>query len=180
MPFEQPAVPGGHACVLRGQHDAASPARENFSAANELDQDIVELTDDFTLLKGQHTITIGTHNEFFKFRNLFIRDTFGTYRFTSLDLFEQGLAQQYDRSFSATSDPLQAAQFRVRQWGFYAGDQWRVRRDFTLTYGAAHGRADFPDKPTANPVARRELRLSPPTWCRATCSGRRASASTGR
>ena len=59
--------------------------RENFSTANELDQDVYELTDDFTLLKGKHTFTLGTHNEFFKFRNLFIRDNFGNYRFASLD-----------------------------------------------------------------------------------------------
>ena len=59
--------------------------------------------------------------------NLFIRDAFGTYRFNSIDLFEQGLAQQYDRSFSATSDPHAVArQFKVNQWGFYVGDQWYV------------------------------------------------------
>ena len=73
--------------------------REQFSTANELDQDVIELTDDFTLIRGKHTFTSGTHNEFFKFRNLFIRDNFGTYRFASLDLFEQGLAQQFDYSF---------------------------------------------------------------------------------
>ena len=74
-------------------------------AANELDQDIFELTDDYTMHRGNHTITLGTHNEFFKFKNLFIRDNFGTYRFSNLDNFAAGLAQQYDYSFSATSDP---------------------------------------------------------------------------
>ena len=66
--------------------------RETFSTANELDQDIVELTNDFTVQKGRHTWTIGTHNEFFKFRNLFIRDNFGSYRFSSVTNFEAGLA----------------------------------------------------------------------------------------
>src|SRR4051812_103206 len=37
---------------------------ENFSGKNELDQDIVELNDAYTLLKGKHTWTLGTHNEF--------------------------------------------------------------------------------------------------------------------
>jgi hypothetical protein len=126
--------------------------RENFSTANELDQDIVEVHDDFTLLKGQHTITIGTHNEFFKFRNLFIRDNFGTYTFNSLDLFDQGLAQQFDYSFPTDpSDP--AAAFAVRSLGFYVGDQWRVRPNLTLTMGARVDVPLFPDKPTANPEA---------------------------
>lgn len=127
--------------------------RENFSTANELDQDIIEVTDDFTLTRGNHTITIGTHNEFFKFRNLFIRDNFGSYRFSSLDNFERGLAQQYDYSFSATSDPKQPARFKINQFGFYAGDTWRVKSNLTLTYGVRLDIPNFPDTPTANPAA---------------------------
>ena len=103
-----------------------SSGREPNSTANELDQNILEITDDLTMVRGDHTFTVGTHNEFFGFRNLFIRDNFGRYRFSSLDLFEQGLAQQYDYSFSATSDPKQPAQFDVNHMGFYVGDQWRA------------------------------------------------------
>lgn len=127
--------------------------RENFSTANELDQDIIEVTDDFTFHRGNHLITVGTHNEFFKFRNLFIRDNFGSYRFSSLDNFAAGLAQQYDYSFSATSDPQQPARFKVNQFGFYAGDTWRATPRFTLTYGVRLDIPSFPDKPTANPAA---------------------------
>jgi len=134
--------------------------RENFSAANELDQDVYELTDDFTMLRGKHTFTFGTHNEFFKFRNLFIRDNFGNYTFNSLDLFEQGLAQSFDYSFSLTGDPKQAARFKVRQYGFYAGDQWRVMPKMTLTYGVRMDIPTFPDKPTANPLTVQTVGLS--------------------
>jgi hypothetical protein len=126
--------------------------RENFSTANELDQDVFELTDDFTLLKGNHTLTFGTHNEFFKFRNLFIRDSFGNYTFDSLDFLEQGLAQGYSYSYSLTSDPLQSARFKVRQYGFYVGDQWRPRNNFTLTAGIRADIPTFPDRPTRNPL----------------------------
>jgi hypothetical protein len=126
---------------------------EEFSTANELYQDVVELTDDFTMHKGKHLITVGTHNEFFKFKNLFIRDNFGAYRFSSLANFEAGLAQSYDYSFSATSDPRQAAKFSVRQFGFYAGDLWRVGSNFTLNYGLRVDIPTFPDTPNANPAA---------------------------
>jgi Carboxypeptidase regulatory-like domain len=126
--------------------------RENFSTANELDQDVWEIHDDFTLVKGQHTITIGTHNEIFKFRNLFIRDNFGTYTFNTVDFFDQGLAQQYDYSYPV--DPNKpAAQFGVRSFGLYVGDQWRVRPNLTLTMGARMDMPMFPDKPTANPIS---------------------------
>jgi outer membrane receptor protein involved in Fe transport len=47
---------------------------ERSSTANELDQDIFEITDNLKIFRGKHTFTVGTHNEFFKFRNLFINN----------------------------------------------------------------------------------------------------------
>ena len=126
--------------------------REQFSAANALDQDIYELTDDVTLVRGKHTITLGTHNEFYKFRNVFIRDNAGTYSFDSLDLLEAGLAQSYDYSFGAF-DTNFAARFKVRQFGVYAGDQWRVRDNLSLNVGVRVDKPSFPDTPTANPLS---------------------------
>src|SRR5262249_2648196 len=114
QPFPQirvdltPATCGSATCSIRA-------GTEEFSTANELYQTIFELTDDYTMTRNKHTITIGTHNEFFHFKNLFIRDNFGAYRFSNLDNFAAGLAQQYDYSFSATSDPRQAAEFSVHQ-----------------------------------------------------------------
>ena len=89
QPFEQkpfPQVTVDAAPAAR----RSSPAARTFSTANELDQDIVELTDDVHDGQGQAHLTVGTHNEFFKFRNLFIRDNFGTYRFSSLDQLRGG------------------------------------------------------------------------------------------
>ncbi len=128
---------------------------EQFSTANALDQDIIEIHNDLTWVRGRHQFTIGTHNELFRFRNLFIRDNFGVYEFTSPERFAQGLAQSYSYSFSRTSDPRQAAAFQVYQLGFYAGDQWRVRDDLSLTYGLRLDAPIFPDTPTANPLVER-------------------------
>lgn len=127
--------------------------RENFSTANELDQDIIEINNDFTMVRGRHTITVGTHNELLSFRNLFIRDAFGNYGFSSLDNFEAGLAQSFSHSFSNTGDPMQAGEFGINQIGFYVGDQWRARSNLTITAGVRVDRPLFPDKPTANPVS---------------------------
>ena len=126
---------------------------ENFSPFNKLAQDIVEVTDDYTKVWNAHTFTVGTHNEFFKFDNLFIRDAFGNYQFSSIDLLDQGLAQSYDYSFSVTSNPHESADFAVRQLGFYAGDQWRAAGRLTVTYGLRVDLPTFPDKPTRNPFS---------------------------
>ena len=128
---------------------------EQFSTANALDQDVIEIHNDLTWVRGRHQFTVGTHNELFRFRNLFIRDAFGVYEFTSPERFEQGLAQSYSFSFSRTDDPRQAAEFWVHQLGFYAGDQWRVRDDLSLTYGLRLDAPLFPDTPAANPLVER-------------------------
>jgi hypothetical protein len=153
QPFETKPFPRVSVRMNQGSTNITlSAGREAFSTANELDQDIVELHDDYTMLKGQHTITVGTHNEFFHFRNLFIRDNFGTYTFNTLDFFDQGLAQQFDYSYP-TNPSKPDAKFGVRTLGFYVGDQWRAASNLTITTGVRVDVPMFPDKPTANPVA---------------------------
>lgn len=126
---------------------------EYSSQANKLNQDIYEITDDLTFVRENHTFSIGTHNEFYKFYNLFIQNLYGSYRFSNVTNFQNGLAQSYSHNFSNTSNPLQSAEFSVRQWGFYAGDKWRVRSNFMLTYGVRVDIPRFPEKPNRNPIA---------------------------
>ena len=143
---------------------------EYSSHANKLNQDIVEATDDLTLVKGQHTFSIGTHNEFYRFYNVFVQNLYGNYRFSSIANFQAGLAQSYGHIFSNTADPVQPAQFSVRHFSAYAGDKWRVRPNFTLTYGIRADLPRFPDTPHANPLAvtdfgyRTDIVPSPTTW----------------
>jgi len=132
---------------------SAVAGTERYSSRNAIDQDMIELNEAYTLIKGNHTMTLGSHNEFLKLRNLFIRDNVGVYNFYSLANFEIGRAQGYDRSFPMGSDPEWAARFSVTQLGLYAGDQWRVRNNFSLTYGFRLDAPRFPKKPTANPLA---------------------------
>jgi len=126
---------------------------DKYSGANGLDQDLIEITDNVTFYKGKHTLVIGTHNEFFDFSNLFIRDFTGTYRFSNLDDFEAGDANRYEYSFSNDpNNPYWEAKFGVAQLGFYVGDTWNVLPNFNITFGL---RLDVPlilDTPTANPA----------------------------
>ncbi len=74
---------------------------EQFSTGNLLEQKILSITDNFKLYRGKHTWIFSTHNEFYDIRNIFIRQTFGSYRFNSLDDFLTGQPKtQYDRSYS--------------------------------------------------------------------------------
>lgn len=132
---------------------SVSLGSEYSSQANKLNQDIVQFTDDVTYVKGQHTFSFGTQNEFYKFYNLFIQNQAGSYTFSSLANYQAGIAGGFYHYFSNTADPNLAAQFSVRQFGLYAGDKWRVAQNLTLTYGFRVDLPRFPDSPHTNPLA---------------------------
>lgn len=138
---------------------------ENSSHANQLNQDLVELTDDLTWVKGKHTITVGTHNEFFHFLNVFIANLYGNYEFSAATTagaianLRAGVAQLYNLNFSNTSDPRQPAEFSVRQFGAYFGDQWRARSNVSVTYGVRLDVPNFPDTPHRNALTEADFNL---------------------
>lgn len=137
-------------CTGNGTYSLVA-GTERSSGANSLDQDILEITDDFTLIKGNHTLTLGTHNEFFKFSNLFIQDITGTYFFPSVSAFDTGLADRYQVKFANGADPRRPTAFSAQQWGIYAGDQWRVNNALTLNIGLRFDLPRLTDQPTYNP-----------------------------
>ncbi|HEX7356414.1 MAG TPA: carboxypeptidase regulatory-like domain-containing protein [Ignavibacteriaceae bacterium] len=121
---------------------------DRFSSANELDQDVLELTDNFSIYAGNHVITLGTHNEFFSFRNLFIRSFYGYYEFSNLANLENNTPSYYERAygrFNDSPDNKPSARFSVNQLGFYIQDEWTMFPTFKLTFGV---RAEIPFLPT--------------------------------
>lgn len=131
---------------------------EAFSTGNILNQDVYSLTNNFNIFAGDHTITVGTHNEFYKLENLFLRQNFGYYEYNSLADFYQSLdyyagnadapavPREYQRGFSLvddeigdTSDAIGA--FNAYQLGFYVQDEWRPTSRLSVTGGI---RVDIP------------------------------------
>ncbi|MCG6947834.1 MAG: TonB-dependent receptor [Acidobacteria bacterium] len=134
---------------VTGAGDRWEFGSENYSTFNELDTDITEITDDFTFFAGDHEIILGTHNEIYSFRNLFIQNGFGGYSFDDLDAWYAGTAYRYDYTYA--NDPNNPADtFDTYQLGFYAGDTWRVRPNFTLVGGLRVDIPFFPDTPLFN------------------------------
>ncbi|HET7436622.1 MAG TPA: TonB-dependent receptor [Thermoanaerobaculia bacterium] len=125
---------------------------EQFSGANGLDQDILEVTDNLTWLRGAHTITVGTHNEFFTFKNLFLSSFYGHYYFPTMADFLALNPSQYFISFATGDDPRKATSFDVAQYGLYANDQWTLGHNLTLTLGLRADKPKFADAPPENPV----------------------------
>jgi outer membrane receptor for ferrienterochelin and colicin len=69
---------------------------EPFSTVNFLDQEVFTLTNDFDIFAGDHTITVGTHNELYDLTNKVVPFNYGWYFFfdndgdgTAVDEFKQ-------------------------------------------------------------------------------------------
>ncbi|HEX8169737.1 MAG TPA: carboxypeptidase regulatory-like domain-containing protein [Thermoanaerobaculia bacterium] len=159
-PIAFPAVEIGGA----NQNATITAGTERFSGANALDQDILEVTDDFTWTRGAHTLVFGTHNEFFDFKNLFLSDVYGAYFFgaapgqtnnlaTAMANFEANRPTEYRITFATGADPRRATSFGAAQLGLYVNDSWRLSNQLTLSLGLRADRPSFPDTPSANPVA---------------------------
>lgn len=129
---------------------------ERFSTANQLDQDVLTITDNFSWFKGAHTVTLGTHNEFYSIYNLFIRRNYGEYTYRTIEDFVNGTAPtEYRRQYSlvdnVTGDgSAAAASFNAFQLGFYLQDEWYPNNSLKLTGGLRVDIPVFSDDPVAD------------------------------
>jgi hypothetical protein len=134
---------------------------EYSSVANLLNQDIFTLNNDLNIYQGKHTITVGTHNEFYTFYNLFVQNIYGNYAYSSLADFESigtntEVSPTYysiGYSFDNTDNPSQskgAAKFSAIQLGFYAQDEYQLTNDLKITGGLRLDIPVFTDKPEGN------------------------------
>ena len=122
---------------------------EPFTFNNKLSSDIIQISDIFTFYKGSHEITLGTQNYFKSFENGFAPDYNGYYRFNNLtDFYASANDPSVKRAslqrlrYSATKDgSFPFANINAKEIGVFAQDKWRVKPNFTLTYGI---RADLP------------------------------------
>ena len=126
---------------------------ERSSEANYLHQDSYTITDNLTWNLGNHTLTFGTHNEVYKFSNLFLQDIYGTYYFNNPeDFYDQKWSrfrfQKVNVDVTGTENFVPA--FRAGQFGVYAQDKWNVSDKFELTYGLRVDAPVFFDTPVEN------------------------------
>src|SRR6202007_2199213 len=111
---------------------------DKFSQNNFLNQDIYEVTDNVTWGSGTHTITVGTHNEFYKFSNGFFPGSFGVWAFASPAALDSGHAYHYEIALPANpaTEPKGAiANFNVQQIGGYIQDVWSATPKLRVTAG---------------------------------------------
>ncbi len=122
----------------------ANIGTDRFANANSLDQHTLTLTDNLTWYKGRHTLTFGTHNEFYHSHVVYVANSLGAYTYNSIADFENDLAAKYQYNYTdqkVTGTKTWGPKFNALQLGFYVQDQWKPSEQFSLTYGV---RADIP------------------------------------
>lgn len=121
-----------------GDNTSVYVGTDPFAIMNDLVQNTVTITDNFSYYAKAHTITIGTHNEIFNSSCLYMANALGAYTYETLEDFQNDNASKYVRNY-AIGDP--ATNITSAQFGLYVQDEWRPSHRFSMTYGL---RADVP------------------------------------
>ncbi len=140
---------------INGGHVLLGTNRE--AGIFNMEQKTFEFTDNFKYFAGNHTITVGTHNEFYKINYVFINSWNGRIDYNNVAQFltdnPSRIRALYSSSDNSRGNLLNnsPAKFNVGLTSLYAQDQW-VKGNFTFTYGV---RADMPLLPTGPNGTRR-------------------------
>tara|TARA_B100001250_G_C19811908_1_gene796131 strand:+ start:1030 stop:4164 length:3135 start_codon:yes stop_codon:yes gene_type:complete len=131
---------------------AATAGAEQYSIGNKLDQDILQISDNFTYyLNNKHTLATGFSLENYSFTNGFFRNFNGTYYYGDEDDLISGSTWRYELTYSAVDgDPQPFAKVKASLLGFYGQDTWKVNDQLRLTSGLRLDIPTFPENPAAN------------------------------
>jgi outer membrane receptor for ferrienterochelin and colicin len=124
---------------------------ENSSQGNSLDQRTFEITDNFTIPVGTHSITLGTKNLFYRSINLFGQNSLGNWRFADTTALKNGVANQYLVSAPTPGDPNNGlSTIHAAMYSLYAQDAWQVTPTLAITAGVRYDKPSFSDVPPEN------------------------------
>jgi len=127
---------------------------EPFSIENVLDQDVLQITNNFSYFAGNHVITLGANFELFSFFNFFNIFYHGVVEFPTLIDFFNATDTSFAFGDLIGSGPFKGEEIDVGQFSIYAQDEFLVSEKLNLKFGL---RVDFPiyvTEPVDNPFVR--------------------------
>ncbi len=149
QPLSNPAVP---------QIEIASNGGTIFAGTDReasifnMKQKTFEFTDNFTMVKGDHTFTFGTHNEFYNITYGFVNSWNGRVAYSSVADFLANNPNRVRTNYNYTNNSRDyimdnpPAQFKVNMFSLYGQDEIHIGDNFKLTPGLRFDLADMPNK----------------------------------
>jgi Carboxypeptidase regulatory-like domain len=140
--------------IKNGTSTYISAGMDPFTPSNKLDYTTMQLTDNYRMYLGKHTVTLGASYENYKSNNLFFPGNNGVYVFNSIDDFKTAantklndptsfpVGFQYRYSLlPGGAEPLQT--LKATTTSVYAQDEFQITPKFNLTYGIRAGIIGF-------------------------------------
>lgn len=118
----------GRTILVPGAFNDGSAQR--FGGRRQLD---FELADNVDYALEKHGLRFGAQLEAGGYRSNDSNNAFGTFQFADLEAFELGLPTQYTQRIG---DPT--VKYRQYQFGWYVQDDYRLRKNLTISYGVRH------------------------------------------
>ncbi len=132
-----------------------SAGYETFSYNNDVKNNILNITDNFTYYAGNHSLTAGAAYEYQTVGNMFMPGSQSYYAYGSLQEFMTPGAHPitYSLTFSRIpgQDAVYSAEMKIGQASVYVQDEWNVNSRFKLTYGIRADKPIYPEQPLENP-----------------------------
>ncbi len=123
--------------IRDGESTAVKIGTDGMACSNSLTQNSITLSDYLSIRRGGHNITVGTHNEIFTAKVLFVANAIGSYTYNTMQDFLDGKPSMFQQTI-----PVGDASVRINtaQFGLFAQDEVWID-NLQLTYGL---RADVP------------------------------------
>ena len=125
---EARSVSLGQTILVPGAFNDGSAQR--FGGRRQLD---FELADNIDYALEKHALRFGVQLEAGGHRSNDRTNPFGTFQFADIEAFEAGLPTQYTQRIG---DPT--VKYRQYQFGWYVQDDYRLRKNLTVSYGVRH------------------------------------------
>jgi len=129
----------------------------NFFSPRETTIKRFQLADTITLVRGQHQWKAGADVNLDDILNYFPGNFSGAYTFSSLASFDGGrpsnaaAGERYVQAFAGAGTTGPTTEPNIKEFAAFVQDEWKVRRDLTLTFGLRYDLQSFAQPTVQNP-----------------------------
>jgi outer membrane receptor protein involved in Fe transport len=125
----------------------------NFFSPRETTIKRFQVADTVTWIRGRHAFKVGADVNRDSILNFFPGNFSGSYTFDTLAQFNRGQASRYVQAFAGPGTTGPETEPDITEFAFFVQDEWKLRKDITLSLGARYDIQSFAQPAVRNPDA---------------------------